>query len=368
MAMMVGVGALGPIAQAGATTTESDESVLVDVDETTSANEANEAPVADEVEAPSEDESATEPQPVAEDSTEEADETAADEAVEDEVVEDEVVEVSAEAETEVVTQHEAGGTEETEESASDEDGSGTAGIIDGWLEGLDSGAGRCDGDQTYALAEIFLAQGYNRRFIMQGDVRVVDLTTQMEAGEYVVDTYSWDEHPNRPYDTPQASERYYVEFVDAEGNVVGSTGATTDLPDDVVRGESYDTFEVTLTGTAVEMRIIHIQDYITTGSVVPGCLSISAVVEPEPETPPTTTPPTTTPPTTAPPVTTPPATTPPTTEAPTTTAPAVEVDDNTATLPHTGSNALGLTMVGGSLIVTGLGFTLISRRRLGALS
>ncbi|MDY7105169.1 MAG: LPXTG cell wall anchor domain-containing protein [Actinomycetota bacterium] len=288
-----------------------------------------------------------------------------DEPAESDPADDEAAESDDPADDEAAESDDPAGDDEAS------DGDATGGIVDGWLEGLDSGAGRCDGDQTYALAEIFLAQGYDRRFIMQGDVRVVDLTTALEAGEYTFDTYSWDEHPNRPYDTPQASERYYVELIDADGNVVGSTGATTDLPDDVVRGESYDTFEVTLTGTAVQMRIIHIQDYITTGSVVPGCLSVSAVVdiepEPEPE-PPTTvpTPPTTTPP--IPPATTPPTTTPPTTAAPTTTQPAVGVADETATLPYTGSNTIGLTVVGGSLIVAGLGFTIISRRRLGAIA
>jgi hypothetical protein len=196
------------------------------------------------------------------------------------------------------------------------------------------------------------------------DVKVWDLAEPLVAGHYVVDTITFDEYIGRSTDTPELSERWYAEFLDADGAVVGQTDATEDLRDDVDNVRVNTTFSVELTGTAVKVRLILVKNFDEVSDLVHvHCLGFDRQVEETTtsatEAPTTTTEAPTTTTTEAPPTTTteaPPTTAAPTTtEAPTTTTEAVVKVSDTRTLPVTGRNELPLVIAGTGLLLTGSG-------------
>ena len=80
----------------------------------------------------------------------------------------------------------------------------------------------CSGDTNYSNLGIQLAQSGET-----GAVALVTLTTPLTAGNYIVDTVAWDGYEGRSTSVPpELSEKYYIEFVDAAGATVGSTGTT----------------------------------------------------------------------------------------------------------------------------------------------
>ncbi len=229
--------------------------------------------------------------------------------------------------------------------------------------------GVCSGSTIYAL-DVELSQvGEN------GEVHVVDLTEPLAPGRYEVDTIAFDGYPGRTEDNER--EAYYIEFVDASGNVVGRTGETPELPDDVEIVERAASFTVTMTGTATQMRLIQVVDFIDPGDEVEvGCVGITALVDPsttttQPST--TTTPPSTTGPTTPTTGSTTLSTVAPVTvttaragvagTAVTTAATAAPVvRAQSSQLPVTGGETLPLAVVGTALLGAGAALVLRARR------
>ncbi|MPY91594.1 MAG: hypothetical protein GEV08_00615 [Acidimicrobiia bacterium] len=228
--------------------------------------------------------------------------------------------------------------------------------------------GRCAGDHV-------LEWQHNEdrlELVRVGDVvglRDVELTTPLEAGTYDVETIAYDGFIGRA-DEPEPvenSERYMIQFVDVEGNVVGETGTTDDLTDGVEEIEQRFSWQVDLSGTATGVRFVQVADFEGPEDLVGvGCIGVSAVLPPA--TTPTTETPTTQTPTTEPPVTPvteTPTTAPPATAAPTTAAP-VEVSTAAVTapartLPLTGPHTGQLVTLGALLL--GAGGALVVRAR-----
>lgn len=146
----------------------------------------------------------------------------------------------------------------------------------------------------------------------------------LDAGTYSLTGTSHDDYPSRTGVT-QTSEIWELQFLDAGGNVVATSGLSGDLPDRVAVADwSGSLGSVTLSGPAVSVRAHHRPDAVADGSansVVPTAATVcpSGVDDTTTSAAPTTTiAPTTS---AAPSTTTPPTTTPPTTSGPTTTLP-----------------------------------------------
>lgn len=197
-------------------------------------------------------------------------------------------------------------------------------------------------------------------------VATFDLGFELAPGRYSINVSSFDGYIDRtkvPEEAQEKSERWFAEFLDAGGNVVGQTSATTDLPDDTDVAELIDTYSgVELTGTATQVRLVHVTDFASLNLVHVGCIGFD--VEQTPVTTwETTPPPVETTPTT-------PATTPATvgavlvtqvTVAPTaapTTVPVVRA----ATLPFTGDHTGLIAVAGGATLMLGLAFVAKSRQ------
>lgn len=146
------------------------------------------------------------------------------------------------------------------------------------------------------------------------------------AGTYQVSAVSYDGYEGRSSTSPaQDFEEYFLEFLDSEGNVLATTGATADLESGVEEAFwSGPVGEVTLGADAVAVRATHLyaDQAIGTMSVMPSCFGATAVAV---TTTTTTEAPTTT---TTEPVTT-------TTEAPTTSIapPTTVAPTTTSTVP-----------------------------------
>ncbi|MDH4143633.1 MAG: hypothetical protein OEY23_00505 [Acidimicrobiia bacterium] len=233
-----------------------------------------------------------------------------------------------------------------------------------------AGAGttqKCWGDDVYAELNIELAQ--------VGDVAgiaTVGLDPVLDAGSYEVMTIAFDGYIGRAADLER--ESYFINFLDADGSVITTTGETPELADDLESVEAVATFEVTLDRPAVSMQFVQIIDGVDPGDLVQvGCVGITAMADEEPDpgqtgttTPTETTNPTEegsstevepaseTTPTTAAPT--------PTTAAPAPTTTAAPVVTATRSLPVTGPMSLPLALSGVGLVLGGLGLTIRARR------
>lgn len=188
------------------------------------------------------------------------------------------------------------------------------------------------------------------------DVAIFDLGMTLEAGTYTVQTKGFDGAGRS--ETPELSERWMAEFLDAEDGEVGESGVTADLPDDFDYVESIDDFSgVVLSAAATRVRLVMIKDFKSPNSFRVRCLALTRL--PDPTTTSTTAPATTT--STVAPTTTaaPTSTVAPTTAAPTTTAAPVVA---AATLPVTGSDTMLLVIVGAAVTMVGASLMLRSRR------
>jgi len=158
-----------------------------------------------------------------------------------------------------------------------------AAAVTGLTNGV-AGAGypACGGSQVFDVAggtgvELYDVSGY--------DVRNYDLGFSLAPGRYDIETSSFDGYPGRkdvPLAQQEKSERWWAEFLDADGNVVGALpGPTTDLPDDVDSAEVLDSFDaVQLTGTATAVRLVLIKDFLSLNLVHVGCLGFQRLVDP----------------------------------------------------------------------------------------
>ncbi len=85
---------------------------------------------------------------------------------------------------------------------------------------------------------------------------------ELPAGEIVIpEAISWDEYPNRELTPTQPSERWELQFLDADGAVIATSDAVPDLADGVRRGEFIGALgSVTLPEPAVAVRAHHRTD------------------------------------------------------------------------------------------------------------
>jgi hypothetical protein len=227
-------------------------------------------------------------------------------------------------------------------------------------------AGQCSASSLVPVA--FPSAGFDAGYagtIVSGNSyyrRSITVAAAVPAGEYQIDTVSYDGYTGRTGTAAQPYEQYVLEFLSASGDVLARTGPTADLADGVEEATwSGSVGSVVLAEDATQIRAIHrarVDSSFDPGpsanSVQPACVGVVPVQPPTTTTePPTTTvteppstttePPSTTtePPstTTEPPSTTtePPSTTsePPstTTEPPTTTV--IEPPTTTSSVPTT---------------------------------
>ncbi|MEZ5168489.1 MAG: hypothetical protein R2695_19180 [Acidimicrobiales bacterium] len=100
-------------------------------------------------------------------------------------------------------------------------------------------------------------------------------------GTYAVDTVGYDGSPDRE-NAYQMFEQFKLEFLDADGVVIATSGITDDLPDYVEEVTvPYDVGQVTLDRTAVTVRGIHafIGDESSANSVMPVCVGWTLIPE-----------------------------------------------------------------------------------------
>jgi hypothetical protein len=110
------------------------------------------------------------------------------------------------------------------------------------------------------------------------------LTVNVPAGEYQVDVVTYDGSATRDGDTAQEFEQLFLEFLDAQGDVIATTGSSADLPDRVLEATWKGSVgTVTLDRDAETVRAVHafigLAGY---QSVMPSCFGATFV-------PPTTT-------------------------------------------------------------------------------
>lgn len=210
---------------------------------------------------------------------------------------------------------------------------------------------KCDGDQSIDWVNRSITAGRGLGGVLSAPPLTGVLPEPVPAGSYRIRTYSSEFKADRASEEAQLDESWTAVFLDASGNEVGRTPFTTDVPDGVNLGESFDTFTVSLTGTATNVRVDHkiLDSSSPANSVSPSCIGISALAAPTTTTTTTTT--TVAPTTTA-------ATVLAQTTLPPTTAPPL-------TLPRTGANATqGLAVVMGSaLVAAGFAGVFAARRR-----
>lgn len=227
----------------------------------------------------------------------------------------------------------------------------------------------CAGTNSYNNLGIELAQiGSESVDSSFGAVAVRDLMPTMVAGQYSITTTAYDGYVGRSVNRPaELSEKYYIEFLDDQGNVVGATGTTPELPDDADYVEASATFQVTLTGTATQVRYVQVIDYIAPGDLVHvGCLGMTFIVPPTTTTSTSTT--STLPPTTSTTATPPTTATTVVSEPPPSTLLAVvptspPVTTATRTLPVTGSRSGPLAAAGVLFVAAGAGLVVRARRK-----
>ncbi|MFN8052834.1 MAG: hypothetical protein U0Q22_15420 [Acidimicrobiales bacterium] len=230
---------------------------------------------------------------------------------------------------------------------------------------------------TFPPVRLIDFDGYNAKVEYSAAVPV-----NLPPGTYDVTGTSHDEYPARVTVT-QTSEIWDLQFLDASGAVIATSGHTGDLPDRVAVADWAGSLgSVTLTSTATAVRAHHRPDAIADGSadsVVPVAATVcggdvgptSIVATTSTTSPPTTAPPTTAPPTTAPPTTAPPTTSP-VSSIPASTVP-VKVKDETLVRDSTTTTAapgaqLATTgassdhMSGAALVLLGSGLLLLGVR------
>ena len=111
------------------------------------------------------------------------------------------------------------------------------------------------------------------------------------AGEYAVTAVAYDGYLTRDLSTPQPSEIWFAEYLDAAGNVLATTGTTGDLADGVLEATwSGSIGSISWSGEdATQIRVVHgARGAASTNSVMPSCIAATAVTTPT--VPPTTVP------------------------------------------------------------------------------
>jgi hypothetical protein len=213
---------------------------------------------------------------------------------------------------------------------------------------------QCAGDYQYEWSGWGYARHGSGTIVSPGSNAALGYPTRrpvavdMPAGTYDISAAAYDGDADRATDSPQLDEQFHLEFVDADGTVIATTGSTADLPDEVEEATwAGSVGRVVLDRPAVTVRAVH--SFTgggpgTVNSVMPVCFGADIVAPPvtttttiveeeeEEQTTPTTEAPTTT--TAAPePETTTTTAAPTTTLAPTTTTVATVVLSVTEAVP-----------------------------------
>lgn len=111
------------------------------------------------------------------------------------------------------------------------------------------------------------------------------INASIPAGTYDIDTVAYDGNPNRAAGTPQMFEQYHLEFLDAAGVVIDSTGTTADLADGVMEASwAGPVGQVVLDRPVTQIRAMHSFPFHTTpdtaNSVMPVCVGVTPGVVP----------------------------------------------------------------------------------------
>ena len=99
--------------------------------------------------------------------------------------------------------------------------------------------------------------------ILAGPIRYTpSVAVALPAGEIAIpEAISYDEYENREFTPAQTSERWELEFLNANGDVIATSDAVPDVADGVRRGEYIGALgSVTLTEPAVAVRAHHRTD------------------------------------------------------------------------------------------------------------
>lgn len=117
-------------------------------------------------------------------------------------------------------------------------------------------------EPTFSESQLCVTADFENA-LLQGPIQYSDtVAVDLPAGEVVIpEAISFDDYTSRA-DTPtQLSERWEVEFLDADGNVIATSDATPDVADGVERAEYIGALgSVTLTEPAVAVRAHHRTD------------------------------------------------------------------------------------------------------------
>ena len=115
------------------------------------------------------------------------------------------------------------------------------------------------------------------------------------AGTFDLNGASYDSYEGRAQTPAQLSEKWFAQILDANGNVLATSGSTGDLPDGIDNASwAGGMGRVTLSAPATQVRVVHahqVPDQSEANSVFPRCLGFSVIAPPTTTTTTTTAPP-----------------------------------------------------------------------------
>ncbi|MBT8241274.1 MAG: hypothetical protein KJN63_08615 [Acidimicrobiia bacterium] len=104
------------------------------------------------------------------------------------------------------------------------------------------------------------------------------------AGTYDLYGAGYDSYEGRAQTPAQLSEKWFAQILDANGNVLATSGTTGDLPDGIESGSWAGGMGlVTLSAPATQVRVVHANQTPDQGdpnSVFPSCLGFSVIAPP----------------------------------------------------------------------------------------
>lgn len=144
----------------------------------------------------------------------------------------------------------------------------------------------CAGDGTFAIwpdPGFEVEQDESSHLYYPGILqRTHPLPTPIPAGAYELDAVSYDGYPDRDGAPAQPGEQWYLDFLDADGNLLATSGVTADLADGVVEATwSGSIGGVALSAPAVTLIARHADpDGPSPNSVHPVCLGWTRLPDP----------------------------------------------------------------------------------------
>lgn len=141
---------------------------------------------------------------------------------------------------------------------------------------------RCDIDSFGDVRLLDASVGYDPYpGVAIGQTDPIGLGAAVPAGRVVVTGISGDivhieDELNFETERSQFSERFAVEFLGADGGVVGTTTPTPDLPD-LALIAPFALPSIDLSGEATQIRLVHVGDGLSPNSVLAPCINIDSV-------------------------------------------------------------------------------------------